>query len=235
MSSPSFLSGFLFLGFLNLASPFGMPTSVSNHKALSTPMDTNPNLALMAEMSACRVCASHLPLGPRPVARVSSPQARILIIGQAPGTKVHASGVPWDDASGARLRGWMGLTPELFYHERVVAILPMGLCYPGKAKGGDAPPRRECAPLWHDRALGLLPNRRLMILIGAYALSRYLGDKQGATLGETVRNWREHIANGYFPLVHPSPRNHIWLKNNPWFEAEIVPALNEAVRAACLD
>jgi uracil-DNA glycosylase len=198
-------------------------------------MDAKPNLALMAEMAACRVCAAHLPLGPRPVARVSSPQARILIIGQAPGTKVHASGVPWDDASGHRLRGWMGLSPEVFYDEQVVAILPMGLCYPGKAKGGDAPPRPECAPLWHDRALTLLPNRRLTILIGAYAIARFLGDKRGATLGDTVQNWQDHIANSYFPLVHPSPRNQIWLKTNPWFEAEIVPALQEAVRAACLE
>ncbi len=193
------------------------------------PMAEKPNLDLMAEMAACRVCAATLPLGPRPIARVSSPQARILIIGQAPGTKVHASGVPWDDASGQRLRGWMGLAPEVFYDERFVAILPMGLCYPGKAKGGDAPPRPECAPLWHDRALALLPSRRLTILIGSYAIARYLSQKRGSTLAQTVKNWREHLADGYFPIVHPSPRNQQWLKSSPWFEQEVVPALRECV------
>jgi uracil-DNA glycosylase len=141
--------------------------------------------------------------------------------------------VPWDDASGARLRGWMGLSREVFYDERVIAILPMGLCYPGKAKGGDAPPRRECAPLWHDRALAVLPNRRLTILIGSYAIERYLGDKRGKTLAHNVMAWREHMANGYFPIVHPSSRNQIWLRSNPWFELEVVPALRASVLSNC--
>ena len=203
----------------------------SIQNAVTTSM-INPNQALMAQMAACRVCAAHLPLGPKPIARVSCADARILIISQAPGTKAHASGIPWDDASGVRLRRWMGLEPAAFYDERTIAILPMGLCYPGKVKCGDAAPRSECAPLWHDRALALLPNVQLTILIGAYAMSRYLGTNRGKTLTQTVQNWQSYMAEGFFPLVHPSPRNQMWLKNNLWFEAEIVPALQERVRKA---
>jgi uracil-DNA glycosylase len=183
------------------------------------------NTALMSEIAKCRECEPHLPLGARPIARIASAQARILIIGQAPGTKVHASGIPWDDASGKRLRQWMGVEAEVFYDQTKIAILPMGLCYPGRAKGGDAPPRPECAPLWHPRALSALLNRQLTLLVGSYALARYLGEHRSATLSETVRDWQKHMESGFFPLVHPSPRNQIWLRANPWFESEIVPEL----------
>lgn len=189
-------------------------------------------MSLRDEIAACTACAAHLPLGPRPVVRASDPRARVMIIGQAPGTKVHASGVPWDDASGRRLREWLGVTPEQFYDESLFAIMPMGFCYPGRGAGGDNPPRPECAPLWHDRILATLPDIKLTLLIGQYAQARYLGDKRKATLGETVRAWRDYATSGYLPLVHPSPRNAIWLKKNPWFEAEIVPYLKVHVASA---
>lgn len=186
-------------------------------------------MPLLDEITACTACAAHLPLGPRPVVRASDPRAKILIIGQAPGTKVHASGIPWDDASGKRLRDWLGVTPDQFYDERRFAIMPMGFCYPGRGKGGDNPPRPECAPLWHDRVRATLPNIKLTLLIGTYAQAHYLGSRRKATLGETVRAWRDYIDDGYLPLVHPSPRNQIWLKRNPWLEAEIVPYLRAHV------
>ena len=186
-------------------------------------------MTLIDEITACTLCAAHLPLGPRPVLRVADPRARVLVIGQAPGTKVHASGVPWDDASGRRLRDWLGVTPDQFYDQGQFAIVPMGFCYPGRGKGGDNPPRPECAPLWHDRVMENLPNIRLTLLIGAYAQARYLGDRRKATLGETVRSWGDYIDDGYLPLVHPSPRNAIWLRKNPWFEAEVVPYLKAQV------
>jgi uracil-DNA glycosylase len=186
----------------------------------------------MQTVRACTLCARELPLGPRPIIRARDPNASILLIGQAPGAKVHASGIPWDDASGRRLRDWLGLDMATFYDEGQIAIMPMGFCYPGKAKGGDAPPRPECAPLWHDRILDVLPNRRLTLLIGSYALARYLGPRRGETLSATVQDWRKHIDDGYFPLVHPSPRNQNWLKQNPWFEADLVPQLRQEVKRA---
>ena len=188
---------------------------------------------LFDEISACTHCAAHLPLGPRPVVRACDPRARILIIGQAPGTKVHASGVPWDDASGKRLRDWLGVTPEQFYDQSLFAIMPMGFCYPGRAVkakgGGDNPPRPECAPLWHNKIMRALPNIRLTLLIGAYAQERYLGERRKATQGDTIRAWRDYIDDGFLPLVHPSPRNGLWLRNNPWFEDEVVPYLKDHV------
>ena len=192
---------------------------------------------LLAEIAACTRCAADLPLGPRPVVRAGDPRARVLIIGQAPGARVHASGVPWDDASGHRLRAWMGVTDEQFYDESIFAIMPMGFCYPGRAAkvkggGGDNPPRPECAPLWHDRVMRTLPNIQLTLLIGAYAQGRYLGDRRKATLGDTVRAWRDYIGDGFLPLVHPSPRNGIWLRKNPWFEDEIVPYLKRTILEA---
>lgn len=157
--------------------------------------------------------------------------ARLLIIGQAPGTKVHESGVPWDDASGDRLRDWLGLDRDAFYDERRVAIVPMGFCYPGRdAKGGDRPPRPECAPEWHPRLLPLLGRVELTLLIGRYAQARYLGDRAGPTLDATVRAWRDH-GPAYIPLPHPSWRNTAWLKRNPWFEADLVPTLRGRVAA----
>ncbi len=186
---------------------------------------------LLEDIRACRLCEAHLPLGPRPVLRAASPEARVLIVGQAPGTRVHASGVPWDDASGKRLRGWMGVTAETFYDETQFAIVPMGFCYPGRGKGGDNPPRPECAPLWHEKVCEHLPNIGLTLLIGAYAQAHYLGDRRKATLGETVRAWQDYVDQGFLPLVHPSPRNQMWLRRNPWFEEEIVPYLRERIAA----
>ncbi|MEI9904644.1 MAG: uracil-DNA glycosylase family protein [Asticcacaulis sp.] len=156
----------------------------------------------------------------------------MLVIGQAPGTKVHASGIPWDDASGRRLRDWMGVTAEDFYNPSKFAIMPMGFCYPGRGKSGDLPPRPECAPLWHDRILAGLPNIKLTLLIGAYAQARYLAARRKPNLGATLHAWTEYVNDGYLPLVHPSPRNQGWLKQNPWFEAEIVPYLRQRIAKA---
>ena len=183
---------------------------------------------LLCEIRCCKVCAAQLPLGPRPIIRAEA-SAKILIVGQAPGTKVHASGIHWDDQSGKRLRSWLGVTPDVFYDESKFAIVPMGFCYPGKGKSGDLPPRPECAPLWHHQLLNLMPNIKLTILIGQYAQERYLFDRRKTTLTETVRSWREYIDLGYMPLVHPSPRNGIWLRKNPWFETEVVPHLKQMV------
>ncbi len=184
---------------------------------------------LLERITACRVCADVLPLGPRPVVRISDPRAKILIIGHAPGTKVHASGIPWDDVSGKRLRNWLDVEPETFYDESKFASLPMGFCYPGRGKGGDDPPRPECAPLWHAQVLKTLPNIKLSLLIGSHALAYYLRERRKATLSETVMAWRDYEPSGFIPLVHPSPRNQMWLKRNPWFEAEVVPHLRERV------
>ncbi|MGQ0698692.1 MAG: uracil-DNA glycosylase family protein [Panacagrimonas sp.] len=182
---------------------------------------------LVGEIRACTACRDHLPLGPRPIVRLGA-TAQLLIIGQAPGTKVHASGVPWDDASGERLRDWMNVDRDRFYDESRIAIMPMGFCYPGRGKGGDLPPRPECAPKWHARIREHLRQVRLTLLIGQYAQNRYLdGGKQA--LEEIVRNYREHLARGLFPLPHPSPRNTLWLKRRPWFEAEVVPVLRAAI------
>lgn len=184
---------------------------------------------LVAEIRACRVCADHLPLGPRPVVRLGA-AARLLIVGQAPGTKVHASGVPFDDASGATLRRWLGLGPDLFYDTGKVALAPTGLCYPGRAGGGDAPPRPECAPLWQARIRASLPAIGLTLLVGAHAQAWHLGPRRRATLAETCRNWAEYGPT-YWPIPHPSPRNRRWLRLNDWFEAQIVPALQERLAA----
>ncbi|WP_119717297.1 uracil-DNA glycosylase family protein [Cognatilysobacter tabacisoli] len=183
---------------------------------------------LLAAIRACRLCEASLPLGPRPVLRASA-GARLLIVGQAPGTRVHASGVPWDDASGRRLRDWLGIEPDDFYDASRVAIVPMGFCYPGRAGSGDAPPRPECRATWHPRLLPLLPNVRLTLLIGQYAQAYFLGGGRKATLTDTVRAWRE-FAPALLPLPHPSPRNVGWFKANPWFEREVVPELRARVR-----
>ena len=182
--------------------------------------------AALTEARACRVCEAHLPLGPRPVVRASI-SAPLLIIGQAPGTKVHETGIPWNDPSGDRLRDWLGLDRDAFYDESRIAIMPMGFCYPGVDKnGGDKPPRKECAPLWHDRLLPLMPGVELTLLIGMYAQRRYLGRRAGRTMTDTVRGWRDYLPD-YLPLPHPSWRNTAWLRKNPWFEAEIVPYLRK--------
>lgn len=181
---------------------------------------------LLAEVRDCTHCAAQLPQPPRPVLQAGR-GARILIAGQAPGRKVQDSGVPFDDASGERLRAWLGVSSAQFYDPEQIAILPMGFCYPGKGKSGDLPPRPECAPLWRARLLAQLPNLGLTVVIGQYALAWHLPDVK-ASLTETVRNWRQHWP-GVLPLPHPSPRNNIWLKKNPWFEGELLPPLRARV------
>ncbi|MEM7285225.1 MAG: uracil-DNA glycosylase family protein [Actinomycetota bacterium] len=181
---------------------------------------------LLIEIRGCEVCASSLPAGPRPIVQAGA-SASIVIIGQAPGRRVHESGVPWDDPSGDTLRQWMGIGPDEFYDPDVVALVPMGFCYPGAAKSGDKPPRKECAPLWHDAVLGHLPGRALDIVIGTYAQSRYLPDR-ASTLTATVAGWERYLPER-IPLPHPSPRNTPWLQKNPWFESETLPALRSRV------
>ena len=184
--------------------------------------------ALVASARACRVCEKELPLGPRPVLRARR-SARLLIVGQAPGTRVHETGVPWNDPSGDRLRAWLDLDPTAFYDEARIAIVPMGFCYPGRdTRGGDRPPRRECAPLWHPPLRAALPAIELTLLVGGYAQRYYLGRDAKASLTETVRAWRD-TRPGFLPLPHPSWRNTGWLKKNPWFEAELVPELRRRV------
>ncbi|MGN6818232.1 MAG: uracil-DNA glycosylase family protein [Sphingomonas sp.] len=185
---------------------------------------------LLGEIRACVGCAEALPSGPRPIVQAAR-DARLCIIGQAPGRKVHETGIPWDDPSGVRLRDWLGINAAQFYDPARVAIMPMGFCYPGKAPSGDNPPRPECAPLWHDRLLAELPRVGLTLLIGHYAQARYLGARRKATMGDTIRAWRDYLPTGYLPLPHPSPRNTPWLVKNPWFEAELLPEIRAAVRS----
>lgn len=182
---------------------------------------------LLTEIRACRLCEASLPLAPRPILRASA-AARLLVVGQAPGTLVHGSGIPWSDASGMRLRGWLGLDRDAFYNESNVAIVPMGFCYPGRGVSGDLPPRPECSRTWHHRLLPLLPNIQLVLAIGQYAQVYFLGQQRKKSLTETVMAWQEY-APRVFPLPHPSPRNVGWFKHNPWFDAEVVPALRGRV------
>lgn len=184
---------------------------------------------LAALARACTQCAGELPLGPRPVLRVDA-RARVLVVGQAPGTRVHATGIPWNDPSGDRLRAWLGIDREAFYDASRFAIVPTGLCYPGRGRGGDLPPRPECAPRWHPPLLAALPRIRLRLLIGAHAQRYYLGPAR-TSLSERVARWRECLP-GTFPLPHPSPRNTRWLRERPWFAAEVLPALRAAVAEA---
>ena len=184
---------------------------------------------LLAQVRACQLCQAHLPLGPRPVVQMA-PQARIMIIGQAPGTRVHATGIPWNDPSGDTLRSWLQVSREQFYDPTLFAIMPMGFCYPGRGKSGDLPPRPECAPTWHQQLLEQLPNIELTLLIGQYA-QRYYLKKRYRTLTETVYHWRD-VGPALFPLPHPSPSNRYWLSKNPWFEQETVPALRRRMQQA---
>jgi uracil-DNA glycosylase len=186
---------------------------------------------LVAEIHACRLCAAQLPFGPRPVMQASL-QSRLLIVSQAPGRKVHETGIPFNDVSGDRLREWLGVDKSVFYDAAKIAIVPMGFCFPGTSKGGDLPPRPECAPTWHPQLLPMLKQVRLTLAVGQYALVGLLGDNRGRTLTDTVLAWREHLARGLLPLPHPSPRNQLWLKRNPWFEAELLPELRKLVAAA---
>lgn len=182
---------------------------------------------LLAAIRACALCADHLPLGPRPVL-VAASSARLLIAGQAPGARVHATGVPWNDASGERLRAWLALDRAAFYDASRVAIVPQGFCYPGTAGGGDLPPRPECAATWHDRLLALLPDIELVVAAGAYAQAFHLGRRRRRTLTETVRAWRDY-APALVPLPHPSWRNNGWLARNPWFERETLAYLRARI------
>ena len=184
--------------------------------------------SLLVESRSCRECEAHLPLGPRPVLAVHA-KPRFLIIGQAPGRRVHESGVPWDDLSGKRLREWMGITHADFYDASKVAIVPMAFCYPGKGKSGDLPPRPECSQLWHQRLLRQLENVELTMLVGRYAQDCRLGDVNKSTLTDTVRAWSEFTPK-CLPLAHPSPLNNRWLKKNPWFEMEVLPYLRRRVK-----
>ncbi len=181
---------------------------------------------LLAEVRACRLCEAALPLGPRPVLQLH-PGARILVVGQAPGKKVHESGIPFDDPSGDRLRQWLGITDEQFYDPRLVALLPMGFCYPGRGKAGDLPPRPECAATWREPLLRYTRRVQLTVVLGQYAQGwHFTGPAQSVT--ERVRGWRAYWPER-IPLPHPSPRNNLWLRRNPWFEAELLPALRQRV------
>lgn len=183
---------------------------------------------LLQEIAQCTICKAHLLLGPRPVVSAHK-KSKIVIIGQAPGTKVHASGIPWDDASGKQLRKWLGVNNKTFYDEAKFAIIPMGFCYPGKGKTGDLPPRPECAPKWHKLLFDELKNVELIILIGMYAQKYYLGEQAKGTLTETVANFHDYLPK-FLPLPHPSPRNRFWLTKNPWFEVEVLPELRRRVK-----
>ncbi len=194
---------------------------------------SGPTLAglelLLQTVRSCRACEQHLPLGPRPVLQAAE-SARVLLVGQAPGTRVHATGIPWNDPSGARLRKWLAMEAEVFYDASRVAIIPIGLCYPGRGQGGDLPPRRECATLWLGPLLARLTRIELTVLIGRYAQQHYLGRDRKRSVSETVRAWRQY-APRYLPLPHPSPRNEPWFKRNPWFEHELIPELRRRVDA----
>jgi uracil-DNA glycosylase family 4 len=182
--------------------------------------------SLLTEVHACTICEGHLPHGPRPVFQLD-PKAKILIAGQAPGKKVHDSGVPFNDASGNRLREWLGVTREEFYDPQQVAILPMSFCFPGTGRSGDLPPRPECAPAWRKQLLGYLRHLEVTLVLGRYAQAYHFGEKS-PSLTELVRSWRTHWPHRV-PLPHPSPRNNLWLRRNPWFEVELLPSLRKRV------
>lgn len=182
---------------------------------------------LLNEIRSCVVCKNYLPNPPKPVLQAST-KSKIVIISQAPGQKVQNSGIPWDDLSGNELRRWLGVNKEQFYNDQLFGLIPMGFCYPGKGLSGDLPPRSECAPLWHEQLLNNMPEIKLIILIGQYAQNYYLKDLKKTVLTETVKSFNDYLPT-YLPLVHPSPRNKIWQKRNPWFELTIVPLLRQII------
>lgn len=192
---------------------------------------SEPFTTLLQRIRACCLCQAALPLGCRPVLQ-AAPGARLLIVGQAPGRRVHDTGIPFNDPSGDRLRSWLGIDSATFYDPQRVAIVPMGFCYPGSGRSGDLPPRPECAPTWHPQLLPRLTQVQLRLAIGQYAQAGLLGASRGRTLTETVQAWREHLQHGVLPLPHPSPRNRLWLARNPWFEAELLPELRQRVADA---
>jgi uracil-DNA glycosylase len=196
-----------------------------------TQPDTIP--ILLQDIARCAACAGKLPNPPRPVLAASA-TARLLILSQAPGGKVHQTGIPWNDASGKLLRSWLQMTDQQFYDSRNIAIMPLGFCYPGKGKSGDLPPRPECAPLWHPRLIDAMPRIGLTLLIGSHAQAWYLGNAAGRTLTETVAHFQRYLPR-YLPLPHPSPRNRLWFKRNPWFDTELLPVLRQQVAQALQD
>jgi uracil-DNA glycosylase len=200
----------------------------SDLPAAGAPRPADRTLALLREIRSCRICAAHLPLGPRPVLQ-AHPRARILVVGQAPGRRVHETGLPFNDPSGERLRDWMGVDRATFYDARRVALVPMGFCFPGTGTSGDLPPRLECAANWRQRLLATLPGIGLTLLLGQYAHDWHLGEASRRRLTDNVRAWRETWPE-IVPMPHPSPRNNLWLRRNEWFEREVVPRLRRRVR-----
>ncbi|MEN9916793.1 MAG: hypothetical protein RLY40_725 [Pseudomonadota bacterium] len=183
----------------------------------------NKLLPLLRNIRECQLCANHLPLNPKPILQAHT-SSRLLIVGQAPGIRVHNTGIPWNDPSGDRLRLWMQLDKKTFYNINQIAIIPMGFCYPGTGPSGDLPPRKECASTWLPKLLTNLPNIQMTLLIGQYAQKHYLGNRTKLNLTETVATYLDYLP-AFFPLPHPSPRNNIWLKRNSWFEEIIIPVL----------
>jgi len=182
---------------------------------------------LLKEISACTICQEHLPYPPKPVMS-ASPNSRIIIIGQAPGSRVQETGIPWDDPSGKLLRKWLQVDDAVFYDPQFFALLPMGFCYPGKGKSGDIAPRKECAPQWHNQVINKISTKPLTLLIGQYSQAYYLGKKGKKNLTETVRHCESYLPE-HFPLPHPSPRNRFWMTKNKWFEQETLPLLRSIV------
>lgn len=183
--------------------------------------------ALLSQIKLCDFCEPHLPCGANPVMLAGS-KSKVIIVGQAPGKRVHQTNIPWNDKSGDNLRNWLGVDKDLFYDTSIFALMPMGFCYPGTGKNGDFPPRKECAPLWHPQLLKQMPNKKIFLLVGSYAQNYYLGKNSKSSLTETVKNFNEYLPN-YFPLPHPSPRNNIWQAKNPWFKQDVIPALKNLI------
>lgn len=184
-------------------------------------------IILKQSISECNLCQAYLPFPPKPIFQFNA-AAKLIVIGQAPGKQAHDTGKPWNDKSGERLRDWLGISNELFYNEKFIALVPMGFCYPGKGKSGDLPPRKECAPKWHAALFASFQNQCPRLLVGSYAQNYYLKDNRSLT--ERCENWRDYGENT-LPLPHPSPRNNIWIKKNPWFEAEVLPEYRKIVRS----
>jgi uracil-DNA glycosylase len=182
---------------------------------------------ILKQIRSCRACEAHLEINP---ILAASKKSKIIIIGQAPGKVVHNSGIPWKDKSGENLRSWLGIGEEIFYNPEIIALIPMGFCYPGTGRNGDLPPRPECAPLWHQKLLSRMTTVKLTLLIGQYAQNYYLGDNAKSSLTETVQHFKSYLPGNYFPLPHPSPRNNIWQAKNPWFAAKVLPELKRKVK-----